>query len=91
SDQLHALPTGQLEQVLLEVESIAIAEPKAVWEDLKLAPLVRHMKQVAVVTDLEWYGRLSRAFGAVWPGLEIAHFEPFDRESAVDWLATFDD
>jgi len=55
-----------------------------------MASLVRHMNAVAVVTDVAWYSRFAEFVGAVWPGLKVSHFEPYDRDAARQWLASFD-
>jgi hypothetical protein len=79
--------TPALRHVVVFVGSIALPKPKAIWEDLKLAPLITHIRWVALVTDIEWYARLSEITGAVWPGLTIKHFEPADAAAARSWLA----
>jgi hypothetical protein len=84
--RLRGTPT--LRRVLVVVESIRLPKPDAMWEDLKLTPLIADMRWVAVVTDLEWYGRLSELTGALWPGLTIKHFEPADIAAARAWLAS---
>src|SRR3954447_5599103 len=63
-----------LRRVLAWVESFGHLSPQALWEDLKLAPLVTHLRWVALVTGMEWYARLSEVSGALWPGLTIKHF-----------------
>jgi SpoIIAA-like len=79
--------TPVLQRVLVVVDSIGLADPRGLWEDLKLAPLITRMRWVALVTDIEWYARLSEFTGALWPGLDIKHFEPADAASARTWLA----
>jgi hypothetical protein len=79
--------TSALRHVLVFVKSIGLPKPKALWEDLKLTPLITHIRWVALVTDIEWYARLSEITGAVWPGLTIKHFEPADVAAARAWLA----
>jgi hypothetical protein len=87
--QITSIPDDRWTRLLLEVDSIAIAEPSVLWEDLKLAPLVRHMRSIAVVTDVDWFSRFAVLAGAVWPGLRISHFEPFDQDAALQWLKSF--
>lgn len=87
--RLEAVPEEDWSRLLVEVHSIAVVEPKVMWEDLKVAPLVRHMHAVAVVSEVEWYSRLAELVGAVWPGLEVSHFKPFDRDAALRWLGTY--
>jgi hypothetical protein len=72
---------------LVVVDSIGVLGPKALWEDLRLTPLITHMRWVALVTDREWYAHLSEGLGALWPGLTIKHFEPADAGAALTWLA----
>ena len=69
------------------VESIGLPAPRALWEDLKLAPLITHIRWVALVTDIEWYARLAEISSALWPGLTIKHFEPAEAAAARTWLA----
>jgi hypothetical protein len=87
-DTLRSLAeTEALRRVLVVVESIGLPKPKALWEDLKLAPLITHIRWTALVTDIEWYARLSEFTGALWPGLTIKHFLPADLARARAWLA----
>jgi stage II sporulation SpoAA-like protein len=80
--------TQKLRRVLVVVQSIRLPKPDAIWEDLKLTPLIGDMRWVAVVTEIEWYGRLAELAGALWPGLTIKHFEPAEVGSAREWLAS---
>jgi hypothetical protein len=77
--------------MLIVVESIGLPRPDVLWEDVKLTPLISAIRWVALVTNIEWYARLSEFAGAVWPGLTIKHFEPADVVSARAWLATRSD
>lgn len=79
--------TPALRRVLVNVESIGLPKPAALWEDLKLAPLITHIRWVALVTDIGWYAHLSEITGALWPGLTIKHFEPAETSAARAWLA----
>jgi stage II sporulation SpoAA-like protein len=91
-DQLVGLAgTQALRRVLVFVRSIGLPKPKALWEDLKLAPLVKDIRFTALVTDIEWYAHLSEFAGAVWPGLTIKHFEPGEETAARAWLAAQSD
>ena len=83
--------TPALHRVLVVVESIGMPKPKALWEDLKLTPLITHMRWVALVTDIEWYAHLSELTGALSPGLTIKHFEPSDADAALAWLTAHAD
>jgi hypothetical protein len=80
--------TPAMRRILVVVESIGLPGPKAIWEDLKLAPLISHIRWVALVTDIGWYARLSELSGALLPGLTIKHFEPDQSATALDWLST---
>jgi hypothetical protein len=70
------------------VHSVGLASPRALWEDLKLAPHLRQVGRTAVLTDLNWYGTLSQISGTLLPGIEIKHFQPGDRTAALSWLRT---
>jgi hypothetical protein len=86
ADLRHLAETPALRRVLVVVESIEMPKPKALWEDLKLTPLISHIRWVALVTDIKWYAHLSELAGALWPGLTIKHFEPADADAALAWL-----
>lgn len=88
-EQLPAVSESAWHRLLLEVDSVGIDEPRVLWDDLRLAPLMRHMHAVAVVTDVTWFARLSEISGALLPGLTITHFSPPERKAAVEWLGTF--
>lgn len=91
-DSLRALSgTPALRRVLVVVESIGLPEPRAIWEDLKLTPLIADVRWVALITDIGWYARLSELSGALWPGLTIKHFEPGDAAAARTWLTSQSD
>jgi len=79
--------TPALGRMLVVVESIGLPKPKALWEDLKLAPLITHIRRVALITDIKWYAHLSEISGALWPRLTIKHFEPTEAAAARKWLA----
>lgn len=79
--------TPTLRRVLVVVESLGLPGPKAIWEDLKLAPLITHIRWTAVVTDIGWYAHLSELSGALLPGLTIKHFLPEEMAAAREWLA----
>ena len=78
--------TPALRRMLVVVESIGLPKPEALWEDLKLAPLITHIRRVALITDIKWYARLSEISGALWPGLTIKHFVPTEAVIAREWL-----
>lgn len=79
--------TPGLRRVLLVVESIGLPPPDALWEDLKLAPLITSIRWVALVTDIEWYALVSTISGVLIPGLTVKHFEPDEIDAARAWLA----
>jgi hypothetical protein len=76
-----------IRRMLVVVESIGLPKPEALWEDLKLAPLIIHIRRVALITDIKWYALLSEISGALWPRLTIKHFEPSEAAMAREWLA----
>ncbi|HEY5978516.1 MAG TPA: STAS/SEC14 domain-containing protein [Microlunatus sp.] len=79
--------TPAMRRVLLVVESLGLPRPQALWEDLKLAPLITSIRWVALVTDIEWYAHLFEITGALWPGLTVKHFRPAEGTAARAWLA----
>jgi hypothetical protein len=79
--------TPAMRRILVVVESVGLPGPKTIWEDLKLARLIRHIRWVALVTDIGWYARLSELSGALLPGLTIKHFEPDRAAAALQWLS----
>lgn len=82
----NLVDTAAIRRVLIVVESIGLPGPRAIWEDLKLAPLIGHIRWVALVTDIGWYARLSELSGTLLPGLTIKHFEPDQAAAAQEWL-----
>lgn len=82
--------TPRLRRALVEVESIGLPEPRVLWEDLRLAPLVGSFHRVALVTDLGWYAHLAELASAVSPRLTIKHFEAAEADAATAWLALDD-
>lgn len=91
AEKLRTIQESRWRRLLVEVDSIKVPDPKTMWEDIKLTPKILMMHAVAIVTDIEWYGRLAAVTGALTPGLVIKHFEPGDRAAALAWLSTFDD
>jgi hypothetical protein len=91
ADLRQLAETPALRRALVVVDSLGLPEPRAMWEDLKLTPLITHFRWVALVTDIEWYAHLSELAGALWPGLTIKHFEPSEAAAALAWLQTRSD
>ncbi|MEH1127149.1 STAS/SEC14 domain-containing protein [Micromonospora sp. CPCC 206061] len=60
-------------------------EPRAVWEDLKSAGLMRDVEKAAVLTDTRWVKALSKATGAVAP-TDIQVYDTRQRAEALSWL-----
>lgn len=78
----------RLRRALVVVESITLPMPRAMWEDLKLTPLIRYFRRAALVTGIDWYAHLSELAGDLTPHLSIKHFQPGDLDAAREWLAT---
>jgi hypothetical protein len=60
-------------------------EPRAMWEDLKSAGLIKDVTKVAVLADQGWIETLSSAVGTVLPS-EVRSFHRDQRDQAVAWL-----
>ena len=60
-------------------------EPRAMWEDLKVAGLLQDVTKVAVVADQGWIDTLASAVGTVLP-LEVRSFHRDQRDEAVAWM-----
>jgi hypothetical protein len=84
---------GRLRSLYL-IEKIDEIEPRALWEDSKLAfDLVRRhelWERSAIVTDQEWIARTTRMFLWMFPG-EARVFAVAELEAAKAWVATGDD
>jgi hypothetical protein len=62
-------------------------EPRAMWEDLRSAGLVKDVSKVAVLADQGWIETLASAVGTVLP-VEVRSFHRDQRDEAVAWLYT---
>jgi SpoIIAA-like len=62
-------------------------EPRAMWEDLRSAGLVKDVSKVAVLADQGWIETLASAVGTVLPA-EVRSFHRDQRDHAVAWLYT---
>lgn len=60
-------------------------EPRAMWEDLKSAGLLKDVTKVAVVADQGWIETMASAVGTVVP-LEVRSFHRDQRDEAIAWL-----
>lgn len=60
-------------------------EPRAVWEDLKSAGLMRDVEKAAVLTDTRWVKALSKAAGVVTP-TDIQVYDTRQRAQALSRL-----
>lgn len=75
-------------RLLVELGDIDLGriEPRAIWEDLKLAGMIDNLDRYALVADQDWVGALSSAADAVTPfGLRV--FPGDRRDDAVAWLS----
>ena len=73
-------------RLLLELRELEDVGVRAVLEDLKLTTEhLRDFERIAVVTDRDWQGTLSKMFGALMPA-EVERFELSERGEAADWL-----
>lgn len=60
-------------------------EPKAIWEDLKNIPVIRHVERCAIVAHQDWLRRISDLAGHAIPG-EIRTFDTDQVEQARAWV-----
>ena len=74
-------------RLLIESGTIDLGrvEPRAMWEDLRTAGVVKDLTRVAVVADQGWIEPLSSVAGAVLP-VEVRSFPRDQRDEAVPWL-----
>ena len=59
----------------------------AAWEDAKVG--MKHLtafERAAVVTDVDWVGKMVKAFGFAMPG-EVRVFEADDLQDAREWIS----
>ncbi len=60
-------------------------DPRAIWEDLRTAGVVKDLTRVAVLADQAWIEPLSSVAGAMLP-VEMRTFHRDQRDEAVAWL-----
>jgi hypothetical protein len=60
-------------------------QPRAVWEDLKSAGLMRTVEKAAVLTDTRWVKSLSTAAGVLAP-IDVRVYDTGQRAEALSWL-----
>lgn len=60
-------------------------EPRAMWEDLRTAGLLKDVTKIAVLADQGWVEVLASAVGSVLP-TEVRSFPCDRRDEAVAWL-----
>lgn len=62
-------------------------EPRAVWEDLKSAGVMRDVEKATVLTDKQWVQKLTDAAGALVP-TDIRVYDTRQRTEALTWLSS---
>jgi hypothetical protein len=62
-------------------------EPRAMWEDLRMAGLLKDVTRIAVLADQGWVEPLASAIGVVLP-VQVRSFCRDQRDQAVAWLYT---
>jgi hypothetical protein len=74
-------------RLLVEYRDVELAriEPRAMWEDLKSAGLLKDVTRAAVVADQGWVETLASAVGTVLP-LEVRSFDRDQCDEAMAWL-----
>jgi hypothetical protein len=60
-------------------------EPRAMWEDLKTAGLLKDVTKVAILADQGWIETVASAVGTVLP-LEVRSFHRDQHDEALAWL-----
>jgi hypothetical protein len=89
--ELHKAVEGGGVRALYVIENLDAIEPSALWADTKLGfdLVARHhgaFERNAIVTDIEWMARATRAFGWMIPG-EARVFGMAELEQAKAWVA----
>ncbi len=73
-------------RLLINMESFPLAEPGAIWKDLKFsAKHFNHIERVAVVGDQAWQEWYIKFTNPLSPA-EIRHFGLSQMQAAWDWL-----
>ena len=74
--------------IFVEVESFGGISFEALMEDIRFAfPNLKRFDKKAVVSDKQWHGTMARISDKLFPGIEVRHFAPEQREEALRWLA----
>lgn len=60
-------------------------EPRALWEDLKNIPLIRHVDRCAIVANQDWVRKVSDAAAVVLP-CEVKTYHVDELEAARAWV-----
>ncbi len=59
---------------------------EALWEDMTFAfPNLSHFTRKAVVSDTEWMDVMSTIGNKLFPGIEVRHFSPEEKDAAKQW------
>lgn len=75
-------------RLLFVYESLAGADLRAIWQDLKLETrIISDIEKMAVVSEKSWFGSLTGILDRVM-NFDIETFEPGRREEALAWLQT---
>jgi hypothetical protein len=74
-------------RMLVEYGDIDVGriEPRAVWEDLRTAGLMRDVEKAAVLSDAQWMRTLTDGAGALTP-TDIQVYDTRQRAEALTWL-----
>ncbi|WP_040156998.1 SpoIIAA family protein [Mobilicoccus massiliensis] len=62
-------------------------EPRAMWEDLKNIPLIRHVEKCAIVAHQDWLRTISDVAGRVLP-CEVKTFHLDEYDAALTWVTS---
>jgi hypothetical protein len=87
----RAIADGGRLRTVYAIEDLDEIEPSALWADTELGfdLTVRHhdaWERSAIVTDIEWMARATRAFGWMIPG-EARVFPMAELQQAKAWVA----
>ena len=74
-------------RLLVEYGAIDLSsvEPRAMWEDLRTAGVLKDVVRVAVLADQGWIDTLASLTGTLLP-VEVGSFHRDQRDDAVAWL-----
>lgn len=60
---------------------------EALWEDMSFAfPNLKHFTRKAVVSDTQWMEIFSKIGDKLFPGIEVRHFSPAEKDAAIQWI-----